>query len=59
VDSGCIIGVAADLDSSTLSFAVDGQWHDAPFGLAFSNVAPRAGLVPVVTLGHGSDLTLE
>ncbi len=59
VESGSIVGVAADLDSGTLLFGVDGEWHEAPLGQAFTNIAPRAGLIPVVTLGHGSDLTLE
>jgi hypothetical protein len=56
VPSGSIIGVAADMDNGTLSFGVDGVWHE---GAAFSNVVVRAGLVPVVTLGHGCDMRLE
>jgi hypothetical protein len=51
---GDVIGVAADLDASTMSFSLNGVW-DAPMGVAFNNVVFAAGVLPAVTIGPGSD----
>ena len=58
VSSGDVIGVAVDLDEGSIWFGVNGEWA-APFGVAFSNLAPAAGLIPAVSLGSRANLTLR